>query len=105
VDDDIVARALNLLVQSSRVSPPLREAVRVVDAEIARLRDENEALQALYEQRRDLLRSCDTEVRRLRALLATVTPKEDTMHLPGSHPIPGVDVTGTYPATPKEAES
>ena len=43
--------------------------------EIERLRDENEALQALYEQRRDLLRSCDTEVRRLRALTAAATPK------------------------------
>ena len=45
--------------------------------EIERLREQNEALQALYEQRRDLLRSCDTEVRRLRADLAAATPQED----------------------------
>ena len=54
-----------------------QDVIEAQDAEIERLREQNEALQALYEQRRDLLRSCDTEVRRLRADLAAATPQED----------------------------
>lgn len=38
------ARAINLLVQASRVSPPLRQAVAAVEAEVDRLTNENVAL-------------------------------------------------------------
>lgn len=41
---DPVARAIDLLVQSSRVSPPLREAVATVEAEMERLTAENAKL-------------------------------------------------------------
>ena len=39
LDQDEVGRALSLLVHASRVSPPLRQAVAVVEAEVERLRE------------------------------------------------------------------
>ena len=44
LDVDPVQRALSLLVMSARVSPPLRDAVRVVEDEYRRLTRENERL-------------------------------------------------------------
>lgn len=56
---DPVARAIDLLVQSSRVSPALREAVATVESELKRLTAERDAYQSALEHAsqglRDLL--------------------------------------------------
>ena len=57
-----VAEAINLLVLASRVSPPLRDAMRVVEQEIQRLRWE---LVHAQDVARELRRSRDALERRL----------------------------------------
>jgi len=66
MSNDIVQRLRDAVPYGLEDYYVLRDAANEID----RLRAENEALRALYEHRRDLLRSFDTEVRRLRVALA-----------------------------------
>ena len=50
---DRVEQALTLLLHSARVSPPLREAVRLVEDDKRRLTSENERLRSVLTEARE----------------------------------------------------
>ena len=82
---DPVARAIDLLVQSSRVSPPLREAVATVEDALKRLTRSEQVLLERIESGRIRAERLTAERDEARAALRTILNKGEKFDARGTH--------------------